>query len=239
MQKKKKNVNDFERSGLQYCKDISHFEPLSKEEEIELWKDYKYNHNLDARDKLINANLKFVVNIASKYTGRGLSYADLISEGNMGLMKAIDKFDGAKGYKTITYSVWWIKQSILEAIDKRNGIEHEDLPMDTENSSLFDNDDVEAQPLLGDEFKEDSIESNLNKEDLHSSVETILSGLTKRERTIVEKYYGLTCDKPMTLEEIGKELKLTKERIRQINDKALKKMKSNALLNSITSDIYI
>jgi RNA polymerase primary sigma factor len=157
----------------------------------------------------------------------------------MGLMKAIDKFDGAKGYKTITYSVWWIKQSILEAIDKRNGIEHEDLPLDTENSSLFDDDDIEAQPLIGNEFKEDSIESNLNKEDLRSSVETVMYGLSKRERAIVEKYYGITCDKPMTLEEIGKEMNLTKERIRQINDKALKKMKSNALLNSITSDIYI
>ena len=239
MQKKKKNVNDFERSGLQYCKDIAHFKPLSREEEIELWKDYKENHNLDSRDKLINANLKFVVNIAKKYTGRGLSYSDLIAEGNMGLLKAIDKFDGAKGYKTITYSVWWIKQSILEAIDKRNGIEHEDLPLDTEGSSLFDTDDYDVQPLIGDEFKEDSIESSLNKEDLQSSVEIVLHGLTPRERTIVEKYYGLGGEKEMTLEEIGKEMNLTKERIRQINDKALKKMKSNALLNSITSDIYI
>jgi RNA polymerase primary sigma factor len=155
MIRKKKEVNNFERSSLQYCKEISEFKPLSKEEELELFKDYKYNHSLDARNKLVNANLKFVMNIAKSYYGQGLSYADLISEGNMGLMKAIDeKFDESKDCKIITYSVWWIKQMIQDAIKKRNGIEHDDLPIDTEPRSLMDDEDT--QIVIGDEFSDKS-----------------------------------------------------------------------------------
>lgn len=237
MHKKKKDVNNFERSSLQYCKDISKFQPLTKDEEIELIKDYKYKNNLDARDRLVNANLKFVMNIAKKYYGRGLSYSDLIAEGNMGLLKGIDKFDEAKECKVITYAVWWIKQSILEALEERNGIEHDELPIDTEHRSLMDDEDT--QIVIGDEFTDGSTETETDKSDIKTSISIIMSQLTNREKEIVIKYYGLDGKDERTLEEIGKELSLTKERVRQIKDKAEKKMRSAALLNSITSDIYI
>ena len=238
MIKKKKEVNNFERSSLNYCKEISGYEPLSKEEELELFKDYKYNHSLDSRNKLVNANLKFVMNIAKNYYGHGLSYADLISEGNMGLIKAIDeKFDESKDCKIITYSVWWIKQTIQEAIKKRNGIEYDELPIDTEPRSLMDDEDT--QIIIGDEFSDKSIESEINKNDIKESITVMMSSLTSREKDIIAKYYGLDGKDGRTLEEIGKELSLTKERVRQIKDKAEKKMRSSALLNSITADIYI
>jgi len=238
MIKKKKEVNNFERSSLQYCKEIANYKPLSKDEEIELFKDFKYNHNLDARNRLVNANLKFVMNIAKSYYGQGLSYADLISEGNMGLMKAIDEnFDESKDCKIITYSVWWIKQMIMDAIKKRNGIEHDDLPIDTEPRSLMDDEDT--QIVIGDEFSDKSSESEIIKNDIKESIAVMMSSLTTREKDIIAKYYGLDGREARTLEEIGEELSLTKERIRQIKDKAEKKMRSSALLNSITADIYI
>ena len=128
MIKKKKVVNDFERSSQTYFKEISTFKPLSKDEEFSLWERYRNNNDLVARDKLIKSNLKFVASVARGYQGLGLSYADLIAEGNCGLMKAFDKFDYSKGYKTISYSVWWIRQSILEALKERTGIEGDALP---------------------------------------------------------------------------------------------------------------
>lgn len=238
MLKKKKDVNNFEKSSLQYCKEISGYSPLSKEDELALFKEYKKNHSIDARNKLVNANLKFVMNIAKKYYGQGLSYADLISEGNMGLIKAIDeKFDESKDCKIITYSVWWIKQTIRDAIKKRNGIEHDELPIDTEPKSLMDDDDT--QIIIGDEFSDKSLESEINKNDIKESIAIMMSSLTAREKEIIAKYYGLDGKDGKTLEEIGIDLSLTKERVRQIKDKAEKKMRSSALINSITEDIYI
>ena len=113
MLKQKKIINDFERSSLTYFNEISEFKPLSREEEFSLWERYRKNNDIGARDKLIKSNLKFVASVAKNYQGLGLSYADLIAEGNCGLLKAIDKFDYEKGFKTISYSVWWIRQSIL------------------------------------------------------------------------------------------------------------------------------
>lgn len=236
MFKKQKSVNNFERSSKQYCKEIAKFKALSKKEEFELLKDYKNNHNLESRDKLINANLKFVINIAKKYYGMGLSYSDLIAEGNMGLLKAIDKLDEKKDCKTITYSVWWIKQNIREALNQRNGIEHEDLPIDTEPKSLMNDDD--SQIVIGEEFSDRSTEAETNRNDIKTSISIIMSSLTNRERDIIAKYYGLDNGEEKTLEEIGKEMSLTKERVRQIKDMAEKKMRAAAQLNLITSDIY-
>ena len=141
MLKKKKIVNDFERSSQTYFKEISEFKPLSREEEFSLWERYRKNNDIGARDKLIKSNLKFVASVARGYQGLGLSYSDLIAEGNCGLMKAIDKFDYEKGYKTISYSVWWIKQSILEALKERAGIEGEELPQDFERQYSLNPDD--------------------------------------------------------------------------------------------------
>ena len=140
MLKKKKIINDFEKSSQIYFKEISNFSPLSREEEYSLWERYKKHNDIAARDKLIKSNLKFVASVAKSYQGLGLSYSDLIAEGNYGFMKAIDKFDYEKGYKTISYSVWWIKQSILEALNERNGIEGDSLPEDFEKQGADDDD---------------------------------------------------------------------------------------------------
>ena len=138
MIKKKKFINDFDLSSQIYFKEISQYKSLSLDEEISLWKQYKYNNDIKARDKIIKSNLKFVASVAKKYQGRGLSYSDLIAEGNYGLLRAIDKFDYKKGYKTISYSVWWIKQAILEALKERNHLDSDELPNDFEKQHMED-----------------------------------------------------------------------------------------------------
>ena len=141
MLKKQKIGTEHDKSVSTYFNEVASYKPLSKDEELELWRKYKYNGDLGARDKLISSNLKIVASIAKQYQGRGLSYADLIAEGNIGLMKALDKFDGERGYKIISYSVWWIKQTILEALAKRNTSDDEDLPNDYEKPLVTDDDD--------------------------------------------------------------------------------------------------
>ena len=132
MLKKQKVGLEHDKSVTSYFNDVAGYKPLSKEEELDLWRKYKYDGDLNARNKLISSNLKCVASIAKQYQGRGLSYADLIAEGNIGLMKALDKFDGERGFKVISYSVWWIRQTILEALSKRNTSDNEDLPCDYE-----------------------------------------------------------------------------------------------------------
>ena len=127
MRKKKKIANEFERSAQTYFNEIGDFNPLSKDEEMSLWEQYKKNNDINARDKIIKSNLKFVASVAKPFQGLGLSYSDLIAEGNMGLLKAIDKFDYERGFKTISYSVWWIRQTIMEALHNRNLIKGDDV----------------------------------------------------------------------------------------------------------------
>ena len=236
MLKKKKIVNDFERSSQTYFKEISEFKPLSKEEEYSLWERYRKNNDMVARDKLIKSNLKFVASVAKGYQGLGLSYSDLIAEGNYGLLKAIDKFDYEKGYKTISYSVWWIRQTILEALKERVGIEGESLPQDFEHQTenMDEDIDYETQDAYIDENSYDDFKS----EELKKVIYSMINCLTEKEQYVITEYFGLATKKGITLEEIGKNMGLTKERVRQIKEKALKKLRSEALNNSITSDIY-
>ena len=105
MRKKKKTITDFERSSIDYFKEINNLSPLTREEEFSLWEKYKKHNDMKARDKIIKSNLKCVASVAKEYIGMGLSYSDLIGEGNIGLAKAMEKFDYEKGYKTISYSV--------------------------------------------------------------------------------------------------------------------------------------
>ena len=130
--------NDFDISSQLYFNEINKYKSLSLDEELSLWERYKKNNDLKAKEKIITSNLKFVASVAKNYQGRGLSYSDLIAEGNCGLIKAIDKFDYKKKYKTISYSVWWIRQSILEAIKERNNIKGDDLPFDYEKQAEDD-----------------------------------------------------------------------------------------------------
>lgn len=238
MLKKKKILNDFERSSQIYFNEISEFKPLSKEEEYSLWEKYRKNNDIKARDKLIKSNLKFVASVARGYQGLGLSYSDLIAEGNCGLMKAIDKFDYEKGFKTISYSVWWIKQSILEALKERVGIEGESLPQDFEKQNNYDDDDYNVDYLIKDEYIDYSTIDEVKTDELKKIISSLTNSLTSREKYVITEYFGLNSKEGLTLEEIGNTIGLTKERVRQIKEKALKKLRSEALNNSITSDIY-
>ena len=237
MLKKKKIINDFERSSQTYFKEISEFKPLSREEEFSLWERYRKNNDIGARDKLIKSNLKFVASVAKNYQGLGLSYADLIAEGNCGLLKAIDKFDYEKGFKTISYSVWWIRQSILEALKERAGIEGDSLPQDFEKQNQYEDEEQNSDTTIEDEYiSSDSEEFKI--EELKKTINMLIGCLTEREQYVISEYYGLNAKEGVTLEEIGASMGLTKERVRQIKEKALKKLRSEALNNSITSDIY-
>ena len=238
MLKKKKTINDFERSSQTYFKEISSFSPLSREEEFSLWEQYRKNNDLTARDKLIKSNLKFVASVARSYQGLGLSYSDLIAEGNYGLMKAMDKFDYEKGYKTISYSVWWIKQSILEALKERAGIEGESLPEDFEKQSGCDADELENAGIVEEEYIVNAFSDDFKSDEMKKVISMLIGCLTEREQAVISDYFGLYTDEGMTLEEIGNNMGLTKERVRQIKEKALKKLRYEALNNSISSDIY-
>ena len=238
MLKKQKVGTEHDKSVTTYFDEVAGYKPLSHEEEYELWKKYKYEGDMKARDKLISANLKFVASIAKQYQGRGLSYADLIAEGNIGLMKALDKFDGERGFKVISYSVWWIRQTILEALAKRNASDDEDLPLDYEKSmSVVIEDDNQPEDFSNDSYVNDGIETNHELE-REQALQFLMEYLNQRERNIITKYYGLDGNKPKTLEEIGMEYGLTKERIRQIKNTSFKKMRSVALATGMTANVF-
>lgn len=240
MPRKKKLTAEYERSAQAYFSDIGDFKPLSKEEELSLWERYKLHNDMSARDRIIKSNLKFVASVARGFQGMGLSYSDLIAEGNVGLMKAIDKFDYERGYKTISYSVWWIRQAIMEALNERNAINGDELPSDFEKQ--IDNDDDNPYTIQkaapSDTFEDKGIADYMKSVEMKSAITELMKCLTEREESVLKKYYGIGAEKEKTLEEIGKEFGLTKERVRQIKEKALKKLRCEALKNSITEDIY-
>ena len=229
--KKNRIVDDFERSSQNYYQEISTFTPLTKKEEQKLWARYKKYHDLGARNKIIESNLKFVASIAKSYRGRGLSYPELVAEGNFGLLKALDKFEGKRGNKLTSYSVWWIRQSILDAINRRNAANQEDFPADYEEP--LNNEETNAKEVvMPDAFVEEE-----RTDDAKPIARLLLSTLNNREYEIIARYYGLDGYDSETLEEIGDSMGLTKERVRQISQKALVKMRG-ASINCETITIY-
>jgi RNA polymerase sigma factor (sigma-70 family) len=229
--KKNRVVDDFERSSQNYYQEISAFTPLTKKEEQRLWARYKKNHDLAARNKIIESNLKFVASIAKSYRGRGLSYPELIAEGNFGLLKALDKFEGKRGNKLTSYSVWWIRQSILDAINRRNIANQEDFPADYEEP--LNNEETNTKEVV----MPDAFIDEERSDDAKPIARLLLGTLDNREYEVIARYYGLDGYDNETLEEIGASMGLTKERVRQISQKALVKMRG-ASINCETITIY-
>ncbi len=208
-----------------YFSEIEKYHPLSSNEEKKLAKKIKMGDS-KALDKLVNANLKFVVSYAKQYRKSGVPFSDLISEGNLGLIKAAQRFDETKGVKFISYAVWWIRTSIQECINRYNGNVEE---INCDYSYTFDNCKSTEYELssqaVNNEFEEEL--SDLQSREV--TVAELMKTLKQREVKILSLYFGLYDGKEMTLDEIGQEMNLTKERVRQIKDKALVKLKVNAL----------
>ncbi len=264
-----------------YLHEIGKVELLSAEKEVELAKRIKKGDK-DALETLIKGNLRFVVSVSKQYQNQGLSLPDLINEGNLGLIKAAERFDETRGFKFISYAVWWIRQSILQALAEQarivrlplnkigsinkinkafNKLEQEfqreptidevaelmeSRPEIIEDSMNFSNTHVSMDAPLRDEEANDLYDVMLNDDSpspdnelidgsLRKEIERSLSTLGEREAEILRFYFGLKGYQPHTLEEIGDEFGLTRERVRQIKEKAIKKLKNqyrNRLLKS-------
>lgn len=208
-----------------YFKDIKKIKSLSREKECEL--SYKIqNGDEEALWELVRANLKFVVSVAKKYRHTGVCFSDLISEGNVGLIKAARKFDPTKNVKFISYAVWWIKSSIQDCISdykKENELTSEDDIFNMQSKLEYG----EMFNVINNDFAKDAF----RLQNMNDGLKDLTSVLEKRELRILELYFGLYGNKECTLDEIGEEMNLTKERIRQIKDKAIVKMKCNAMMS--------
>lgn len=213
--------NDFNEGTKEYFKNLTCYKSLSKIEERRLVKKARKG-DIISRNKLIESNLKFVVYIAKKYKGRGIEMSDLISEGNMGLIKAIDRFDLKKDTRLITYAIWYIKLAIREVIRKQ--LITDEIPNDEGNNFEYQDDDT-----IEDIEKNNNICVQENN-DKNEIVTTLLNTLTHREKEIIKSYFGIDDGKEKKLNEIGQVLELTNERVRQIKEKALIKLRSRILM---------
>ncbi len=274
MYKENKNVE-------RYLEDIQEHDLLSPDQETELAMKAREGDE-EAMQQLVSANLRFVVSVANEYTGNGLSKSDLISEGNIGLIKAVHRFDPTRGFKFISYAVWWIRQSIrqalsnksrkirrpmnvIDAIQKVNKerakffSENEREPTDQELAEVTGFTEAVVKDAKKGKRRDKSIDStgvgsddrplkrkisNDNSEDpvdqftepsLKKDLETALAKLDQRERDIIKKYYGINTQVPQSLGNIGKDYDLTRERIRQIKQKALRKLRSTKTSGELRS----
>lgn len=269
-----KSITNRESASLdKYLQEIGREELISVEEEVELAQRIKKGDQV-ALEKLTRANLRFVVSVAKQYQNQGLSLPDLINEGNLGLIKAAEKFDETRGFKFISYAVWWIRQSILQALAEQSRIvrlplnqvgslnkinkalskfeqENERMPSSEELAEILDiprekisdtlrvsgrHVSVDAPFVEGEDNSlldvlpnndSPNADSGLVNESLTKEIERALSTLTERERDIVKNFFGIGCQE-MTLEEIGEKFNLTRERVRQIKEKAIRKLRNSA-----------
>ena len=208
-----------------YLKEVADLPPhLSREEEVDIFMRIKQGDK-SAEDRLIKANLRFVISIAKRYVYRGIDLEDLVAEGNVGMIKAIHKYDETRGLKFISYAVWWIRQAILESVHKHSktvrtpirlfGEEGVNTHISLEESGL---DGVLEHPApLPDENAIDITSKKLLEQIMNNA-------LNPRECHIISEYFGLNGNRPKTLEQIGKELYLTRERVRQVKNRALEQM---------------
>jgi len=254
-----------------YLHEIGKVELLTADKEVELAKRIK-SGDREALEMLIKGNLRFVVSVSKQYQNQGLSLPDLINEGNLGLIKAAERFDETRGFKFISYAVWWIRQSILQALAEQSRIvrlplnkigsinkinkayakleqQHEREPDSLEIAEMLDIPESEVKesirnsgrhismdaPLIQDEentlydvLRSDETntpEKELMVESLRKEIDRAISTLTPREADVVRLYFGLNSKHPMTLEEIGEKFDLTRERVRQIKEKAIRRLK--------------
>lgn len=205
-----------------YFNDIQNIRQLTRREE-QILSEKIQKGDEQALNKLVYHNLRFVVNIAKNYRNSNVPFADIISEGNLGLIRAAHKFDSSKGVKFISYAVWWIKNSINECIEKYN--------RDNETLS-YDDYTINKCTDLDNKFEqinEDFEEKINNIQSRKDAIESLMKCLHEREIKILTLFFGLNGGKEMTLEEVGKEMCLTNERVRQIKDAALSKLKCEVL----------
>lgn len=282
MAKVSRRQNTRENQSLdKYLQEIGEVPLLIPEEEIELARRIKKGEQ-SSLEKLTKANLRFVVSVAKQYQNQGLSLGDLINEGNLGLIKAAKRFDETRGFKFISYAVWWIRQSILQALAEQSRVVR--LPLNRVGAlnkigKAFSNleqayerepsaseiaEELEMTPFeVSDTLKisgrhismdapfnqgednrlldvihndqQPSPDHQLISESLKIEVERALATLTKREAEVVKLYFGLDREHPLTLEEIGEKFSLTRERVRQIKEKAIRRLRHTSRSRSLRS----
>ena len=269
-----KSITNRESQSLEkYLQEIGKVDLLTPEEEVDLAKKIKQGDQM-ALEQLTKANLRFVVSVSKQYQNQGLSLSDLINEGNLGLIKAAQRFDETRGFKFISYAVWWIRQSILQALAEQSRIvrlplnkvgslnkinrafseleqEFERDPSAEELANALEISTTEVETTLGvaarhisvdapfvegeDNSLLDVLENNKTPEtdrhleyvdSLRKEIERSLSTLTPRQADVVKLYFGIGLEHPMSLEDIGNQFDLTRERVRQIKDKAINKLRS-------------
>jgi RNA polymerase primary sigma factor len=271
-----KSITNRESQSLEkYLQEIGKVELITAEQEVELAARIKLGDQ-KALDKLTKANLRFVVSVAKQYQNQGLTLPDLINEGNLGLIKAAQRFDETRGFKFISYAVWWIRQSILQALAEQSRIvrlplnkvgltnkitkafsqleqEFEREPTAEELAQLLDLETEEVEATLGASARHVSMDQpfgdgeegslidvlenpNAESTDMHlnfkaslaTEIDRSLSTLTERQKEVIRYFFGIGVDHPLSLEDIGERFNLTRERVRQIKDKAITKLRSAA-----------
>jgi RNA polymerase primary sigma factor len=228
-------VSEVEPGMRAYIEELNKkkYDPLTKKEERRLLKKYKTNHDLNARNKLVNSNLRYTCSLVNSYIGRGMSYSELLSEANNGLIESIDKFDTKYDIKLLSYSKWWILQRIQAALEKKNKIKTGELPTESYGEeSTFTDDEALASgndEIMPKEFEYEDDEIN-EEADRTLFINTLLNILSEREATVIRMYFGIDYNDSYTLTDIGKHFNLSKERIRQVLETALRKIRSEAIL---------
>lgn len=270
-----KSITNRESQSLEkYLQEIGKVELITPEEEVKLAERIRQGDQR-ALDRLTKANLRFVVSVAKQYQNQGLSLPDLINEGNLGLIKAAQRFDETRGFKFISYAVWWIRQSILQALAEQSRIvrlplnkvgltnrinkafsqleqEYEREPSAEELAEVLEIETEEVSATLGISARHVSMDSPLadgeestlmdvlenpnanstdeqldHNESLRTEIDRSLKTLTERQQDVIRFFFGIGVDHPLSLEDIGERFNLTRERVRQIKDKAISKLKTN------------
>ena len=226
--------NDFTDSVKTYYQELRQYKPISKKYERELLALAK-DGDIEARNKIVTANLRFVFDIAKKYRGNGVEIADLISEGNKGIFKAIDRFDMTKDVRFFTYAVWWIRESMAQAVETRmnesKSIANFDDEFPAENVNMenvsMDNEDFYYDGKDVEDMDENSLESLEESAQKQFVVQKLLAKLDDRERVIIMKYFGLEDDDDgHSFDEISNDVHLSTERVRQLKIKAINTMRA-------------